>query len=307
MKLSVVVPAYNEAEGIRYFLKELKFVLDEIPYNYEVIIVNDGSTDETSEEIMKFGWKQIREVQLINNSGHMAALEAGLRSSTGDFVVTMDADSQHPAQLIPKMIELQTKAGVDVVNGVRIRGTENSYFKRKVSSLFYRMLSRITNIKIQRDAGDFRLMSREVVDTLVSLPETTKVFRFLIPALGYEYRNVFFKSPVRSHGQSKYKVSHLTQLAISSIIGFSTAPLSAIFFSGLIIFLGATIYIFYLVVTMNVGKQVPGWTSVMVALVGLSAIQTISIGIVGRYIGQILTELRKRPRFIIRDIRDKEI
>jgi dolichol-phosphate mannosyltransferase len=163
-------------------------------------------------------------------------------------------------------------------------------------------LSKITQVKIEKDAGDFRLMSRRVVDTLISLPETTKVFRFLVSSLGFQSATIYFHAPQRIHGKSKYKISHLVKLAVGSIIGFSTAPLSAIFMSGLIIFMSAVIYIIYLIINMNAGQVVPGWTSVMVALIGFSAIQIISLGIIGRYVGQILVELRKRPRYIKRDV-----
>lgn len=303
MSLSIIVPAFNEADGISYFLADLKAVLGSLSTQYEVLIVNDGSTDETSNEIEKFNWSQVREIQLITNSGHMAALEAGLIASTGEFVITMDADSQHPPTLILEMLDIQKSTGADVVNAIRIRGKENAFLRRQLSTVFYKLLSKITQVKIERDAGDFRLMSRRVVDTLVSLPETTKVFRFLVSSLGFHSEPLYFNAPQRLHGQSKYKISHLVQLAVGSIIGFSTAPLSAIFIGGLFIFFGAIIYIAFLIVNTNAGQVVPGWTSVMVALIGLSAIHIISVGIIGRYVGQILIELRKRPRFITRDIK----
>ncbi len=303
MSLSIIVPAFNEADGIAYFLADLKAVLGSLPSQYEVLIVNDGSTDETSNEIAKFNWPQVREIQLITNSGHMAALEAGLIASTGELVITMDADSQHPPRLILEMLNIQKSTGADVVNAIRIRGKENAFLRRQLSGIFYKLLSKITQVKIEQDAGDFRLMSRRVVDTLVSLPETTKVFRFLVSSLGFHSEPMYFTAPQRLHGESKYKISHLLQLAVGSIIGFSTAPLSAIFISGLFIFFSAIIYIAFLIVNMNVGQVVPGWTSVMVALIALSAIQIISVGIIGRYVGQILIELRKRPRYITRDIK----
>ena len=304
MSLSIIVPAFNEAEGISHFLAELKSVLGSTSEQYEVLIVNDGSTDETSDEIKKFSWPQVREIQLITNSGHMAALEAGLSASTGDYVITMDADSQHPPTLILEMLNIQKSTGADVVNAVRIRGKENSFLRRKLSAVFYKLLSKITQVKIERDAGDFRLMSRRVVDTLMSLPETTKVFRFLVSSLGFHSEILHFKAPERLYGKSKYRITNLMQLAVGSIVGFSTAPLSGIFISGLVIFLSALVYIIYLIININAGRVVPGWTSVMVALIGFAAIQIISIGIIGRYVGQILIELRKRPRYMVRNNND---
>jgi glycosyltransferase involved in cell wall biosynthesis len=300
MQLSIVVPAYNESAGIQYFLSELKKVLDSLGISYEVIIVNDGSSDGTREKILEFGWREIHLINLASNAGHMAALEAGLSRSRGAVVVTMDADLQHPPELIRQMIELQYEKKCDVVIATRIRGTETSRVRREFSSAFYKLMSRISKIEIHQDAADFRLMTREVVGILNALPETAKVYRFLISAIGFQVANINYQSSKRAYGISKYSGKQLWRLGVNSIIGFSTFPLSAIFVGGFLVFFLSLIYLFFILLSLGNARQVPGWTSVMTAILVLSSVQIISIGIIGRYISQILSDIRRRPNYVIK-------
>jgi dolichol-phosphate mannosyltransferase len=305
MKLSVIAPAFNEAEGIQYFLTELRDVLNnfEFPDNeYEVIIVNDGSSDSTKEKVLSFGWKQVCLINLMSNSGHMAALEAGIAKAKGDLVVTMDSDLQHPPKFIIEMVRIQNETSCDVVIGVRIRGAESSWLRRTLSSNFYRLLSKISKVEVHVDAQDFRLMTNRVVATLNSLPEISKVYRFLIGALGFEVRSISYFAPERKYGKSKYSLMHLWRLAVNGVIGFSTFPLSAIFAGGVAIFLISIAYIFFIVINIKQSSEVPGWTSLMLTFLSLSSLQFISIGIMGRYISQILSEVRRRPNYLIESI-----
>ena len=302
MKLSVITPAYNEADGIQYFLSELRTVLNYFDFmddDYEVIIVNDGSSDSTKEEVLNFGWKQVCLINLMSNSGHMAALEAGIAKAKGDLVVTMDSDLQHPPKIIIEMVRIQSESNCDVVLGVRIRGTETSWLRRTLSSNFYRLLSKISKVEIHQDAQDFRLMTNRVVKTLNSLPEISKVYRFLIGALGFEVRSVSYHAPERKYGKSKYSMMHLWRLAVNGVIGFSTFPLSAIFVGGVAIFLLSISYMLFILINFKQSSEVAGWTSLMITVLSLSSLQFISIGVMGRYISQILSEVRKRPNYLI--------
>lgn len=301
MKLSVVVPAFNEELGIRFFLDALKKCLSELNCEYEVIVVDDGSKDETNSVVRAFEWDELVLVTLVANSGHMAALEAGLLASKGDVVVTMDSDLQHPVECIPEMLRLYFEKDCDVVLGVRRRGDEEKFLRRSFSVFFYKWLSILSHVEIEKNAGDFRLMSRMVVDTITNLPESQKVFRFLVSSFGFKVERIEFSSPHRIYGQSKYNIRGLLRLAVSSLIGFSTAPLTAIFMGGILIFFTSIIYLILVFVQYLRGDIQPGWTSIAVLVVSLSSLQIISIGIVGRYISQILTESRKRPRFIVRN------
>lgn len=300
MRISVVVPAFNEAEGVQNFLSELRTELDLTNFSYEVVIVNDGSSDSTREKILEFSWDEIRLINLTSNSGHMAALEAGLKAAKGELVITMDSDLQHPPRLIHEMIKIQKDTLCDAVICVRTRGKDASRMRNFLSKSFYSFLSRITKFEIQKDAADFRLMTRSVVTILNSLPETSKVYRFLISALGFEVKHLRYTSAKREFGESKYSGKHLWRLAMSSVIGFSTFPLSAIFISGMIVLVLSSLYLCYIVIDYAKFGGVPGWTSVMSATLLLSSFQIMSLGIIGRYLSQILNEVRQRPNYIVK-------
>jgi glycosyltransferase involved in cell wall biosynthesis len=306
MKISIVAPAYNEEEGITFFLEELKIATIAYSNNLEVIIVNDGSVDGTRNKILDFNWSNLRLINLVSNAGHMGALEAGLKAATGDLVITMDSDLQHPPKHIPTLIERYEESNSDVILMTRLRGSEESLIRRNSSRFFYRVLSRISNLDIQPDAAEFRLMTKEVVGVLNSLPEVSKIYRFLISSLGFKVESIEYQSPARKHGKSKYSGKHLWRLAISSVIGFSTFPLSAIFIGGLLTFGISMSYLVFILITYHQENQVQGWASVMITLLGLSSLQIISLGIIGRYISQILTEVRKRPQFLFRNEENSE-
>jgi len=304
MKLSIVIPVYNEESGISYFLDSLKKSAGEFEpsIELEIIVVNDGSIDKTSERVIEFDWQQIKLIELISNAGHMGALEAGLNYASGDLVVTMDGDQQHPPKYISEMVKIQHETQCDVVLGLRLRGKETSFLRRKISEGFYKMLSVATDINIQNNGGEFRLMTRQVVDELIRLKESQKVYRFLISQLGFKTETFNFQTPPRPYGESKYSIKHLWKLGIHSLIGFSTVPLTAIFLGGLTIFVISMFYLIFLLISYFFGNVLPGWTSLSVLIVGLASLQIMAIGIIGRYISQLLIETRQRPRFIVRSI-----
>jgi glycosyltransferase involved in cell wall biosynthesis len=302
MKLSVVTPAFNEADGITSFLESLRNVLDGIGVAYEVIVVNDGSTDETLSKLLVIKWDELHIIDLVANAGHMAALEAGLRASTGDLVLTMDSDGQHPVELIPGMISRLHESACDVVVGVRIRGKEDTFFRRTASTFFYKILGLVSNIEIEQNAADFRLITRLTLDILLTSPEKTKVFRFLISDYGYKVEKFSFSAHEREFGESKYHFSSLLRLAMQSIIGFSTAPLTAISVGGVLFLFFSFVYAGFLFISYLVGNSTPGWTSIMLFLTLFSALQFLALGIIGRYLIEVLHELRKRPTFIVRRV-----
>lgn len=299
MELSVVTPAYNEAEGIIHFLGDLRSTLDMMKIRYEVILVDDGSTDSTLVVCKQFLWKELRVISLLTNSGHMAALEAGLSQSAGKFVVTMDADLQHPPLLIPKMYKDISEGKIDVIQSIRRRGSEKSKLHNIFATSFYKIMSHISKTQVQQNAADFRIMTSDVVRHLLRLEESPKVFRFLISELGFKTEFIEFQSPARIHGKSKYGYLQLKNLAIESVIGFSTSPLNFIFRVGIFLFLASSVYAAYLTFAYFTEGSYPGWTSIMVALLFLGSLQILAIGAIGRYVSQILQQVRKRPAFII--------
>jgi polyisoprenyl-phosphate glycosyltransferase len=302
MRLSVVTPAFNEAEGIKSFLLDLEKTLEGLGISYEVIVVNDGSSDETLANLLEIPWSNLKIIDLVSNSGHMAALEAGLRASTGALILTMDSDGQHPVEYIPAMITLSESSGSDVIVGVRVRGEEDSWMRRNLSSAFYKFLALVSKVKIEENAADFRLITRLTLDTLLASPEKSKVFRFLISDYGYKVSKFSFYANERKYGVSKYRFSALLKLGIQSIIGFSTAPLTAISFGGVVFLLLSIVYAAFLLISYLSGKSTPGWTSIMLFLTLFSALQFLALGVIGRYLVEVLHELRKRPTYIVRDI-----
>jgi len=298
-KLSIVVPAFNEEDGIQKFLAELEDSLESLEHELEIIVVNDGSTDRTRERVLESDWSAVTVLNLVSNSGHMAALEAGLKNSSGDLIVTMDSDLQHPPKTILQMLKVQERTNCDVVLAIRIRGDETSLMRKLYSKSFYRFLSKVTDINFENNAGDFRLMTKRVVDTILALLENQKIFRFLVGALGFNSEKISYNSPHREYGSSKYRFKHLVKLAVSSVIGFSTAPLTAIFIGGIVTFFVGVSYLIWILLNYRNSGEAQGWTSLMATIVSLSSLQIIALGIIGRYLSQILTEIRNRPSFIV--------
>ena len=302
MDLSVVVPAYNEEEGISSFLHELEKVLSTLDVEFEVIVVNDGSQDKTLEKLLTHAWPRLKVLDLVANAGHMAALEAGLRLSVGELILTLDADQQHPVECIPEMLRIQSDNKCDVVAGVRVRGKEETWLRRKLSDQFYKKLSLVSKFKIEKNVADFRLITREVLNELLKSPEINKIFRFLISEYGFHVQTFNFIAKERKFGISKYKISNLAKLAFQSLVGFSTAPLFAIFVSGFIFLLTGFLYAIYLIISYLNESLTPGWTSIMLFLTLFSSLQFLAIGILGFYVAEILKEIRKRPNYIVRTV-----
>lgn len=307
-KISVVTPAFNEEDGITHFLRKLESELSLLASHnqFEIVVVNDGSSDQTENEVIKHNSPNVILVNLVSNSGHMAALEAGLRYATGDLVVTMDSDLQHPPSMIVEMLNIQRETRCDVVLAERKRGKEETFLKRWSSILFYKVLSKITDIEIHNNVADFRLMTRSVVNTLINVPEKQKVFRFLISALGFKVEKLEFVAPQREFGKSKYSVKHLVKFAIDIVIGFSIRPLVWIFIFGVFFLIIASCYLIFLVTSYLSGTILQGWTSLMFVLVVLSSFQLLAIGVIGRYLGQVLIEIRGRPNYLIRNTHNSE-
>ena len=300
--LSVVLPAYNEEEIINQSLSKINSVLTSINCTYEIIVVDDGSRDKTLEFLVQLqtSISQLRVIKLDRNLGHMAAIAAGLEASIGQFVVTIDSDLQDPPEHIPEMLDLISKndgTGVktEVVQAIRIDRTNDSRFKRSTAKLYYKLIKLITGVQAIPDAADYRIMSRRVVNTLVALPEKRKIYRLLIPHLGFKTKTIGIKREKRSAGESKYNLRVMFSLALNSMISFTFRPLRLIgvvgFLFALIMLLLAIIY-FILFLTSS---TVPGWTSLILLLLASNAFLFSSIGLLGEYVGRIYQQTQNRP------------
>ena len=299
--LTVISPFFNEAEGIAVFCRELRSVLDGMGESYEVILVDDGSTDGSLEVVTGLAWPQCSVVQFVTNAGHQAALDAGVRCSRGDFVVTMDSDLQHPPALVPVMLKTARTAGVDVVYGVRSDRAEEKFFKRSTARWYYRLMRALTGVPVIQDAADFRLMSRFVVGILNAIPDK-KVFRLILPSLGFTYATVPYKAALRNAGTSKYSLRKMLALALRSSVEFSPHPLRIVALLGLATSLVALIWFGFVIVAFLNGSALIGWPSLMSVVLVLGGITLFSLGVIGEYVGEIYDMAKGRPRYVVRSV-----
>jgi len=302
--ISVVLPSYNEEKNIVLIYEELLQYIDAKSFDYEFIFVNDGSIDKTWQEITKLTKKDknVKGINFSRNFGHHAALEAGLIDASGDAVIMMDTDLQHPPSVIPSLIEKWTE-GFDVVNTVRL-STENIGFIKKFTSLmFYRLLNSLSDLDLRDGEADYRLISRKALDKLNSLPETPKFYRGLINWIGYDACRVEFRAQSRRHGKSSYTIKKMLELARLGLTSFSMKPLKLIIAVGLVLVAGS----FSALLAMLIVKFgfSPGYFSnnaiLVMFLVLITGILTTFQGIVAVYLVDIFNAAKGRPSYIVRE------
>jgi glycosyltransferase involved in cell wall biosynthesis len=299
--LSVVTPMYNEADGVEAFIARLRPVLDGLGETYEVIAVDDGSRDATVARLLQIrnSWPHLRIVSLRRNAGHQAALSAGLRAATGEWVVSIDADLQDPPETITDMLDTARSRAVDVVYGVRGDRSTDTLFKRHTAGVYYRAMRRLAGPWVSDQAGDFRLMSRTVVDVLNTLPEQRPVYRLVVPSLGFTGAEVSYTRERRIAGDTKYPLSKMIRLTADSVTSFSAAPLRIATWLGVLAFVGCLALTAGGLTAWALGATVPGWTSLYIAVLLLGGIQLICLGLLGEYIGRIYSATQGRPTYLV--------
>jgi glycosyltransferase involved in cell wall biosynthesis len=300
-ELSVVVPMFNEEAVLPLLAERLRPVLDGLGVNYELLTVDDGSTDLTPAllERLRREWPAVRIVRLRMNAGHQAALSAGLVAARGRFVVSLDADLQDPPELIPRMLRTAVEEDVDVVYGVRSDRSSDTWFKRSTAHLFYRLIGVLTAGSAQSQSGDYRLMSRPLVDAVNALPETGRVFRFVVPALGFPSAVVEYRRERRAAGRAKYGLRSMVQLSLDSITSVSIAPLRVATYIGIVGgFVGFLVGL-ATVAAHYAGRTLPGWTSTVAIVSMFGALQLLCLGILGEYLGRTYAFLQNRPSYIV--------
>ncbi|GGQ47826.1 glycosyltransferase family 2 protein [Couchioplanes azureus] len=297
--LSVIVPMYNEEAVIPALAGRLRPALDDLGVTYEVVAVDDGSTDRTAPLLLEHAraWPELRLIRLRRNSGHQAALAAGLHRAGGAWVVSIDADLQDPPEVIADMLRAAREQGVDVVYGVRSDRSTDTAFKRYTAGVYYRLMRRMIGAEIPAQAGDFRLLSRAVVDVLLSLPERAPVYRLLVPSLGFASTSVTYARERRAAGETKYPLRRMVALAWDSAANFSAAPLRVATWLGALSFLMCLGLTAFGVVVWANGTVIPGWTSLFLAVLLLSAVQLICLGLLGEYVARIYRTVQNRPSF----------
>ncbi|MER7281018.1 glycosyltransferase family 2 protein [Dactylosporangium sp. NPDC000244] len=299
--LSVVVPMYNEEAVIPIMAERLRKVLDGLDVSYEVVAVDDGSTDATAAVLvgLRRYWPQLRVIRLRRNGGHQAALTAGLHRSVGDYVVSIDADLQDPPELIKDMLDMARSQNLDIVYGVRNDRSTDTMFKRWTAVGYYRMMRGIAGNRMPHNAGDFRLLSRVTVDALRALPEQQPVYRLLVPWLGFPSGTVEYSRERRAVGVTKYPLTKMVRLAADSVTSFSAAPLRIATWLGLAGFAVCIGLVVWVLVAYFAGVTVPGWASLSVVLLFLGAVQLLCLGLLGEYVGRIFAASQGRPMFFI--------
>lgn len=300
-ELSVVIPMFDEEQVLPLLVQRLRPVLDGLDTPYEVVAVDDGSRDQTPVLLQRLRreWPELRVLRLRANAGHQAAISAGLSAARGDWLITLDADLQDPPELIPQMLAKGREHGVDVVYGVRTDRSNDSVFKRLSAKLFYAGMRRAGATDLPDNAGDYRLMSRATVDAVNALPEHHRVLRLVIPSLGFPSESVGYIREVRAAGRSKYPIAKMVRLSVDSLTGFSLTPLRLATWFGLGGFLAAVGLLLYALIAKLTGLTVAGWTSTVVIVAAVGAVQLLCLGIMGEYVGRIYTTLQRRPTYYV--------
>jgi polyisoprenyl-phosphate glycosyltransferase len=304
MLLSVIVPCYNEELVLRATHERLSQVLAGMPdLTYELLFVNDGSQDQTQQilKTIQLNDPSVRVLRLSRNFGHQIAVTAGLEEANGDAVVIIDADLQDPPEIIPEMIQ-RWREGNHVVYGLRAEREGESKFKLWTAKIFYRTINRLSETKIPVDAGDFRLLDREVVQVLNAMPERARFLRGMVSWVGFSQTSVTYQRAARHAGESKYPLAKMIHFALDGIISFSLVPLKLAIWTGFFVIWIAVAGIIVAVLDRLLEKGLTrGWASIFVAVLFMGGIQLVSLGIIGEYLGRIYTEVKRRPLYAVQE------
>lgn len=301
--LSVVVPVFCEQEVLPLLVPRLRAVLQD--REHEVLFVDDGSTDASAQVLAELttDWPQASVIRLARNSGHQAALTAGLDRAQGTWVVTMDADLQDPPEVIPELLATAEQQQVQVVYAARVDRSSDSWFKRGTAGIYYRLVERLAGVTVTPHAGDFRLLHRDVVLALRALPERRRVYRLLIPLLGFDSAVVRHRREARAAGETHYTLRRMALLASDSVVSFSSTPLRVATGLGMLTALFSVLLGVWVVLVNLTGNAVPGWASITLGVLFLGAVQLLCLGVLGEYVGRIYDEIKARPLYRVRDER----
>ncbi len=299
--VSLVVPVFNEEESIAVFLAATVPLLERDGVRFEIVFVNDGSRDETFARLFQRSRTdhRLRIVNLSRNFGKEAALTAGIDHARGDVLIPMDIDLQDPPELIASFVD-RWREGYDIVYGIRTTRHADTAAKRLSAGWFYRVFNSMSPVRIPPNVGDFRLVDRRAVDVLRQLPERNRFMKGLFAWVGFNAVGVPYERPERAAGSSKFNLWRLWNFAIDGLVSFSTAPLRAWFYVGLVIAVVAMLYALFIVTRVLIfGVDTPGYASLLIAVLLMGAIQLLSLGIIGEYLGRLFVEVKARPIYIV--------
>lgn len=303
--LSIVVPCFNEEGCLEALHERLSAsARNAAGSNYEIVLVNDGSRDRTwpiMQDLVKRD-SHVMAINLSRNHGHQLALTAGLDLCRGEKILIIDADLQDPPELLPGMIETMRSTDADVVYGVRRSRRGDTAFKRATAHGFYRLLSRATEVDIPLDTGDFRLMSRRALDALLSMPEQARFIRGMVAWIGFKQVPFAYDRDERFAGETKYPLKKMVRFALDALTGFSSAPLKLASHVGLALSIGSVLIVLYIAYAWLAGRSIPGWTSLMLVVVVVGAVQMFVLALMGEYIGRLYNEAKRRPLYIVQEV-----
>lgn len=300
-KIGIVVPVYNEQDNLHEFYKRIVAVMDKESYDYELVFVDDGSSDDSRLLLRDLvdADSRVEAYFLSRNYGHQLALTCGLDNVEGDAIITMDGDLQHPPELLPDMLR-KWEQGYEIVQTKRLATEDASFLKNVTSSCYYKLLNALSKVEITPGGSDFRLMDRVAVDALKQYREKARFIRGMVRTLGFRVTTLEFVAPPRFAGQSKYSFKKMLHFAFDGITAFSNLPLRWAFYMGTccgLLSILLLLHIFY--VKFISADAVPGWATIMCCMLLLGGIQLIGIGILGEYIGRIFEEVKNRPLYIV--------
>lgn len=300
--ISIVVPVYNEQDNIDNFYSEVVKHMEQLAYCFELIFVDDGSSDATPLILERLATedKRVRALIMARNFGHQVALTCGLDHAQGDAVITMDGDMQHPPEMLPLLIS-KWEEGFQVVQTVRINTEGVSWFKNFTSGMFYKLMNTMSNVQVTEGGSDFRLLDKPVVDSFRRFRERARFIRGMISAIGYRQTNIEFVAPKRFAGQSKFSLKKMLHFALDGITAYSKTPLRFAFYLGIILgsgSIGLTLHVLY--IKLFTTEAVPGWATITASILLLGGLQLAGIGIIGEYVGRIFEEVKQRPLYWLR-------
>jgi dolichol-phosphate mannosyltransferase len=304
-KLSIVVPCFNEEACLGVLHERLTSAArGAVGEDYEIVLINDGSRDGSWAMMQRMAEADGRlvAVNLSRNHGHQLALTAGLDLCSGETILIIDADLQDPPELLSPMLETMRETGADVVYGVRRSRRGETAFKRATAHGFYRLLSRATEVEIPLDAGDFRLMSRRALEALLAMPEQARFIRGMVAWIGFKQVPFAYDRAERLAGVTKYPLRKMVRFAFDALTGFSSAPLKLASHIGIGLSIGSVVLILYIAYAWLSGLSIQGWTSLMLIVVIIGAVQMFVLGLMGEYIGRLYNESKRRPLYIVQEV-----
>ena len=308
-KIDLIVPCYNEEESIPLFYEEIKRVRNELKEKVEIIFINDGSLDKTLSIIKKIAKedKLVKYISFSRNFGKEAAMLAGLEASTGDYVTVMDADLQHPPRLLKDMVKYIEEEDYDIVATRRFSRKGEPFLRKLFTKCFYKIINKLSKVDMIQDIGDYRLMTRQVVDSILKLKEYNRYSKGLFSYVGFNTKVIEYENIERVAGTTKWSFWSLFSYAIEGIVGFSTAPLTIAATIGLLFCLIAFIMIIFIIVkTLIYGDPTSGWPSMACIVFLVSGVQLLCIGVIGEYLSKMYLEVKNRPVYIIKETNIKD-